>query len=102
MLVPGPNGSLGPYSKNSAIYKCPSDKSETSLDGIRLPRGRSVKMNQYLSDTEAIRAGYFLTGWKNYFVNKEFFSMSDLSKMSAASLFVFIERMKIACAIHPS
>jgi prepilin-type N-terminal cleavage/methylation domain-containing protein/prepilin-type processing-associated H-X9-DG protein len=101
LLVSGLNGSLGPYSRNSAIYKCPSDKSETSFSGVRLPRVRSVMMNQYLSDTEAIKMGYNLPDWKAGFPNAEFFSTADFSKISAADIFVFIDAHE-DCVCDPS
>ena len=101
LLVPGLNGSLGPYSKNSAIYKCPSDKSETSFNGVRLPRVRSVMMNQYLSDTEALKMGYNLPDWKAGFPSAELFSTADFSKISAADIFVFIDAHE-DCVRDPS
>jgi prepilin-type processing-associated H-X9-DG protein len=101
LLVPGLNGSLGPYSKNSSIYKCPSDKSATAFDGIRLPRVRSVMMNQYLGDTEAIRMGYNLPDWKAGFPSAEFYSTADFSRISTADIFVFIDAHE-DCVRDPS
>jgi prepilin-type N-terminal cleavage/methylation domain-containing protein/prepilin-type processing-associated H-X9-DG protein len=39
---------LGPYTKEAAIYKCPSDKSRVKVGKNRfLPRARSISMNAY-------------------------------------------------------
>lgn len=47
-LVPGGYGSIGAYTKNPAIYKCPSDKSWILIAGGREARVRSVTMNEYM------------------------------------------------------
>lgn len=47
-LVPGGYGSIGPYTRNPAIYKCPADKSHILLGGIKHPRVRSITMNAYM------------------------------------------------------
>jgi prepilin-type N-terminal cleavage/methylation domain-containing protein/prepilin-type processing-associated H-X9-DG protein len=39
------NGLLGPYVKNSAVYKCPADLSQASFGTVKVPRVRSVSMN---------------------------------------------------------
>jgi prepilin-type N-terminal cleavage/methylation domain-containing protein/prepilin-type processing-associated H-X9-DG protein len=101
LLVPGLNGSLGPYSMDSAMYKCPSDKSETSFDGVRRSRVRSVMMNQYLSDTEAIKMGYNLPEWKPGFPSAEFYSTADFSRIGPADIFVFIDAHE-DCVRDPS
>jgi prepilin-type N-terminal cleavage/methylation domain-containing protein/prepilin-type processing-associated H-X9-DG protein len=101
LLVPGLNGSLGPYSKNCAIYKCPSDKSATSFTGVRLPRVRSVMMNQYLSDTEAIKMGYNSAEWKPAFPSAEIYSTAEFSRVSTADIFVFIDAHE-DCVRDPS
>src|SRR5207249_6182747 len=42
-------GSLGPYLKTYQVFKCPSDKSLTTLSsGISYPRVRSYSMNQVM------------------------------------------------------
>jgi prepilin-type processing-associated H-X9-DG protein len=40
------NGLLGPYVKSPAVYKCPADQSQGLESGVKLPRVRSVSMNQ--------------------------------------------------------
>jgi prepilin-type processing-associated H-X9-DG protein len=39
---------LGPYVKTPAVFKCPSDKSVTRIQGRIHPRVRSVSMNNYM------------------------------------------------------
>jgi prepilin-type processing-associated H-X9-DG protein len=39
---------LGPYVRDPAVFKCPADKSEVTIGGLRRPRARSVSMNNYL------------------------------------------------------
>ena len=41
-------GSIGPYVKNPAVYRCPADKSTVSFGGQRCPRARSMSMNGYM------------------------------------------------------
>lgn len=47
-LVPGKYGSIGAYTKNSAIYKCPADKSWAEISGGRYGRVRSCSMNFFM------------------------------------------------------
>jgi len=41
-------GYLGPYIKNPAAFRCPADKSIRTLFGQKMPRVRSVSMNNYV------------------------------------------------------
>ena len=47
-LVPGMFGSIGSYTKNPLIYKCPADKSWAFISGARHLRVRSYSMNIYV------------------------------------------------------
>ena len=49
-LVPGMFGSIGSYTKNPLIYKCPADKSWALISGARHLRVRSYSMNGYVGD----------------------------------------------------
>ena len=49
LLVPGGFGSIGNYTKNPAIYKCPADKSWILIGGQTHPRVRSVSMNCFMN-----------------------------------------------------
>jgi prepilin-type processing-associated H-X9-DG protein len=83
LLVPGGYGSIGPYSKSPAIYKCPSDKSWIEIGGQRHPRVRSVSMNCYMSGGWGIEAyGYW---W--YVFQK----MTDIVTPSPSQAFVFVD-----------
>lgn len=44
-----PFGSLGPYTQNPQLYKCPHDRSTVHLNGQNLPRTRTVAMNAYMN-----------------------------------------------------
>jgi prepilin-type processing-associated H-X9-DG protein len=44
-----PNGAfLGPYIKTAAPFKCPADKSVSLIFGMKVPRCRSISMNNFL------------------------------------------------------
>ena len=42
-------GTLWPYNKSAAIYRCPADQSMASLPGAKLPRVRSNSMNNWIN-----------------------------------------------------
>ena len=50
LVGPGyaPFGSLGPYTKNPALYHCPGDKSAVTSRGATYVRVRSVSMNSWV------------------------------------------------------
>ena len=55
-LIGEREGSLGPYLKTHKIFKCPTDRSSTTLAGGKsYPRVRSYSMNGFMGTT--IRAG---------------------------------------------
>jgi prepilin-type N-terminal cleavage/methylation domain-containing protein len=50
---------LWPYtSKNSAIYKCPADKSYLTVNGQQMPRVRSMSMNLYVGGFDGTDGGW--------------------------------------------
>ncbi len=51
-------GVLYPYSKSSAIYRCPADKSSVLLAGGRFPRSRSYSLNWALNATGPAYLGF--------------------------------------------
>jgi prepilin-type N-terminal cleavage/methylation domain-containing protein/prepilin-type processing-associated H-X9-DG protein len=57
------NSMLGPYAKNPAVYKCPSDPSFIRGRG---PRVRSVSMNCYIIGTGAIPNGFNNAAYQSY------------------------------------
>ena len=40
------NGYLGPYVRNPAVYKCPADQSQTLQGSVKMPRIRTLSMNE--------------------------------------------------------
>jgi len=53
-LVPGTYGSIGPYTRNAFLYKCPADKSWVLISGARYTRVRSYSMNIYVGFAQAL------------------------------------------------
>ena len=39
---------LGPYIKNFTVFKCPADRSTAKIFGIKMPRVRSLSMNNFV------------------------------------------------------
>jgi prepilin-type N-terminal cleavage/methylation domain-containing protein/prepilin-type processing-associated H-X9-DG protein len=80
-------GSIGPYTKNAAIYHCPGDKSAVAgPDGFTYVRVRSYSMNGWV--------GYATRDWSQpgspppYKLNSK---MADLQKPGPADTWVFID-----------
>jgi type II secretory pathway pseudopilin PulG len=79
-------GSLGPYSRNPGIYRCPGDHSQSVSDAGTFDRVRSISMNGWV--------GYDTRDWAQpeappyYRLN---YKMSDLTQPSPADTFVFID-----------
>ncbi len=78
-------GSLGPYTRSPAVYKCPADKSYVLIGGQEHPRVRSYEMNLYLGFAQRsvgnIEQPYY-----------EFLKLSDFEAHGApARTFVFLE-----------
>ena len=81
LLVPGGFGSIGPYTKTPAIYKCPADKSWIRIGGQPHPRVRSVSMNCYMNYSVY---GY---GGSDYVFRK----MADIVTPGPSQTFVFVD-----------
>lgn len=54
-------GSIGGYVQNPKIYRCPSDRSQVTLDGIAYDRTRSVAMNAYMNGLGQWQSRDFVT-----------------------------------------
>ena len=63
-LIPGGYGSIGNYTKNPAIYKCPADKSWILLSGSNHPRVRSVSMNCFMNPHQLLGDSPLYVFWK--------------------------------------
>ena len=81
--MPGGYGSIGPYTKCPAIYKCPADKSWIEIGGQRHPRVRSVSMNCYMNGGAGVLA--YSYGW--YVYQK----MAEIVNPSPSQAFVFLD-----------
>jgi len=77
------HGSLGQYTKNPAIYRCPSDASYVTFDNVRVPRCRSYSMNCFLGDSTVT-----LTDGAPF---KMFRRFSQFAAWSPSSCFVFMD-----------
>jgi prepilin-type N-terminal cleavage/methylation domain-containing protein/prepilin-type processing-associated H-X9-DG protein len=88
LLVTDPNATLGPYSKNYQIYKCPADLSTASEGGASLPRVRSMSM----SEAVGRNANNYWLGYLQPSVNFKLFQKeADLGQMSSSMLWVFAD-----------
>ena len=78
-------GTLGPYVKELAAYKCPADQS-TALEGTqRFPRTRSTSMNQMIRPATSRKGWTPSPPWRTYM------SLSDIVYPSPANLWVLID-----------
>ena len=50
-------GYLGQYIKNKDAFRCPADKSTVPIAGQRLPRVRSMSMNNYVGESTRLWSG---------------------------------------------
>ena len=76
-------GSLGPFTKNGKIYRCPADKSTVSYNGANYDRVRSIGMNGWV--------GFSTRDWLGCPPYKLNFKMSDLACPGPAQTWVFID-----------
>jgi len=85
LLVPGGFGSIGPYTKTPAIYKCPADKSWIRIGGQAHPRVRSVSMNEWMDGNE------FDDGMRYVSAYYVFRKMTDIVTPGPSQAFVFVD-----------
>jgi prepilin-type N-terminal cleavage/methylation domain-containing protein/prepilin-type processing-associated H-X9-DG protein len=79
------DGSIGSYTKNVAIYHCPSDTSTDAKNG--LPRVRSISINSWINPgLNGVVSGRF-TGL-NF---EKYTSLTDFKTLSASDAFVFLD-----------
>jgi prepilin-type N-terminal cleavage/methylation domain-containing protein/prepilin-type processing-associated H-X9-DG protein len=76
-------GSIGPYTKNPKIYRCPADKSQVTFNGASYDRVRSISMNGWL--------GFDSRDWSGCPPYKLNFRMADLVNPVPADTWVFID-----------
>ena len=75
------NGLLGPYVRNPAVYKCPADQSQVLEGGVRMPRVRTLSMNQAIGP---LRSPYIDNTYRHYLKS------SDMDLPSPGNLWVMI------------
>jgi len=80
-LVPGGYGSIGPYTKSPAVYRCPGDRSWIVLGSLRHARVRSVAMNSYMNPVASVNEGVWYV----------FRKTADIIIPSPSSAWVFID-----------
>jgi prepilin-type N-terminal cleavage/methylation domain-containing protein len=73
-------GSLFPYAKSLAIYKCPADKLTATVGGSLEPTTRSMSMNCWLNPTIA---------WDT--ISRVYRKQSDITRPAPSDLWVFID-----------
>jgi len=79
-------GSLGGYTRNAKLYRCPGDKSTVNADGVAYPRVRSISMNSWV--------GFDTRDWGQpadppyYKLNSK---MPDLQNPGPSDTWVFID-----------
>ena len=77
-------GSLGPYVKTHRIFKCPTDRSKTTLaEGKSYPRVRSYSMNGNMGTRELDNGG---TG-----ASLTFLTRAELARAPRTEFFVFMD-----------
>lgn len=78
---------LWPYTgKNASIYRCPADESFVMVNGVPIPRVRSVSMNVYLGGFAGTTGG-----WSFIEDSRIFLKTTDLTAPGPAKTFVFVE-----------
>ena len=86
-------GPLWPYYRNAGIYKCCADHSYVSVNGMQMPRVRSISMNLYLGGF----AGTMLSVWLangSEFNQQVFLKLSQVCSRAApgaAKTFLFLD-----------
>ena len=80
----GKSSQLGPYLKNPAIYKCPSDRSMVLEGTVKLPRCRSISMNQAVCRPDN-------QGWTESPPWNIFSKSTEIKNPTPVNLWVFID-----------
>jgi prepilin-type processing-associated H-X9-DG protein len=80
--------SLWPYTRNTSIYRCPSDPSFVVVTGVPMPRVRSVSMNMFVGGFIGTDAG-----WLSAHPYRVYTSLAQLggSPGPPARIFVFLD-----------
>jgi len=71
---------------NLAIWRCPADKSSVTVNGVAMPRVRSMSMNIYLGGWGGTGGGW---SWSTS--TKFFFKMSEITQPPPTKMFVLLD-----------
>ena len=74
-------GSIGQYTKEARIYRCPSDKSTVTINGAVMPRTRTLSMSSYVNAESKYTDPHFLNVHR----------MTDFDRESPANTWVFLD-----------
>ncbi len=78
-------GSIGPYAGSAEIYHCPNDKSYIILGGVKVPRIRSYKANQFVGSAGGGQA------LNNVATNRYVFKTTQFTGLSPSDTFILID-----------
>ncbi len=78
-------GTLFPYNRATAIYRCPADPGRSMLSGKKYLRVRSYSMNGYMNGVDV---GLLFHGQRGYKVNKK---TAEITAPPPARVFVFLD-----------
>ncbi len=92
MLEAAVTGSIGPYVKNGAVYRCPSDKSYIILGGQQWDRARSYAANDYLGTHGPNQVG------PGSSTGKKFSKFSTVTGISPSEAWCIIEQQEDSSA----
>ena len=76
-------GSLGPYTKNANIYRCPADRSQVTFNGAIADRTRSIAMNGWV--------GFNARDWSGCPPYRLNYKMNSLINPGPSLTWVFID-----------
>ena len=79
------NGLIGPYVKNPAVYKCPSDRSYGIFGALKIPRVRTISMSQMFRPADQHDGHSASPPWRIYT------KTGDMTLPSPVNLWVMID-----------
>jgi prepilin-type N-terminal cleavage/methylation domain-containing protein/prepilin-type processing-associated H-X9-DG protein len=91
---------LVPYGVSSGLWRCPSDKSTRTFDGVRHPRVRSLSLNVglgYYHPTRNLYQPPWVPDWERQYVVKK---MAEIRNPGPANCFVLLDEREDS--IHES
>jgi len=103
--LPGPNNtdntntaflmqsSLWPYHQALGVWRCPADKSESTIGGRRYPRVRSMSMNCWLGwyDPVSGKDVAVLNNWSDWLPGRVIHKTSDMVDPAPSKTFVLLD-----------